>query len=120
MELKEFEMANDSRARPPQRNGFQHLAIGCTVRLVDAGAVTSVGSKGDEYNTALAETASGLCKTDLIGSQGLWTTAEDVACAIAARWLGGPSTNSTRPAATSLRQSSRPPAITGYRRARPA
>jgi putative transposase len=38
----------------------QYLAIRYTQRLTEAGAVTSVGSRGDSYDNALAETIIGL------------------------------------------------------------
>jgi putative transposase len=44
----------------------QYLSIRYTERLADAGAVTSVGSRGDAYDNALAETINGLFKTELI------------------------------------------------------
>jgi putative transposase len=56
--------------------GRQYLAIRYTERLADAGAVTSVGSPGDSFDNALAETIIGLCKTELIGRRGpgrAWT-----------------------------------------------
>jgi len=43
--------------------GVQYLAIRYTERLAEAGVVNSVGSKGDSYDTALAETVNGLQKT---------------------------------------------------------
>ena len=39
--------------------GSQYLAIRYTERLAEAGAVTSLGSRGDSYDNALAETSSG-------------------------------------------------------------
>ena len=44
----------------------------------EAGAVTSVGSRGDAYDNALAETINGLYKTELIRKRGPWKTLEDV------------------------------------------
>jgi putative transposase len=44
--------------------GSQYLSIRYTERLADAGAVTSVGSKGDSYDNAMAETIIGLYKTE--------------------------------------------------------
>ena len=44
--------------------GVQYLSIRYTERLADAGAVTSVGSRGDAYDNALAETINGLFKTE--------------------------------------------------------
>ena len=46
--------------------GSQYLAIRYTERLEDAGVVNSVGSKGDSYDNALAETVNGLYKADLL------------------------------------------------------
>jgi len=46
--------------------GVQYLAIRYTERLAEAGVVNSVGSKGDSYDNALAETVNGLYKTELI------------------------------------------------------
>ena len=51
--------------------GVQYLAIRYTERLADAGAVTSVGSRGDSYDNALAESVNGLYKTELIRAQGI-------------------------------------------------
>jgi putative transposase len=51
---------------------WQYLAIRYTERLAEAGAVTSVGSRGDSYDNALAETIIGLYKTELIRRRGPW------------------------------------------------
>ena len=64
----------------------QYLAIRYTERLADEGAVTSVGSKGDSYDNALAESVNGLYKTELIRRQGPWRTADQVELATAA-WV---------------------------------
>ncbi len=66
--------------------GVQYLAIRYTERLEDEGAVTSVGSKGDSYDNALAETVNGLYKTELIRARGPWRTADQVELATAA-WV---------------------------------
>jgi putative transposase len=58
--------------------GGQYLAIRYTQRLADAGAVTSVGSTGDAYDNALAETTIGLYKTELIRRRGPWRGLDDV------------------------------------------
>ena len=57
-----------------------------TERLADEGAVTSVGSKGDSYDNALAESVNGLYKTELIRARGPWRTADQVELATAA-WV---------------------------------
>ena len=64
----------------------QYLAVRCTERLADAGAVTSVGSKGDSYDNALVESVNGLYKTELIPAKSLWRTADAVDLATAA-WV---------------------------------
>ena len=66
--------------------GAQYLAIRYTERLADEGAVTSVGSKGDSYDNALAESVNGLYKTELIRARGPWRTVDQVELATAA-WV---------------------------------
>jgi putative transposase len=66
--------------------GVQYLSIRYTERLADEGAVTSVGSKGDSFDNALAETVNGLYKTELIRAQGPWRTVDQVELATAA-WV---------------------------------
>ena len=66
--------------------GVQYLAIRYTERLGEAGAVCSVGSKGDSYDNALAETTHGLYKADLINRRGPWRSAEHVELATA-EWV---------------------------------
>jgi putative transposase len=58
--------------------GVQYLAIRYTERLAEAGAVTSVGSRGDSFDNALAETTIGLYKTELIRRGGPWKGIDDV------------------------------------------
>ena len=64
--------------------GVQYLAIRYTERLAEEGAVTSVGSKGDSYDNALAETVNGLYEAELIYRRGPWKTIEQVELATAA------------------------------------
>ncbi len=66
--------------------GVQYLAIRYTERLAEAGAVTSVGSRGDSYDNALAESVIGLFKAELIARQGPWRSLEQVELATA-RWV---------------------------------
>ena len=66
--------------------GVQYLAIRYTERLADAGAVRSVGSRGDSYDNALAESVIGLYKTELIRKQGPWRSFEQLELATA-RWV---------------------------------
>jgi putative transposase len=67
--------------------GGQYLAIRYTQRLADHGAVTSVGSRGDSYDNALAEAVNSLYKAELIGRHGPWRTAEQVELATL-EWVG--------------------------------
>jgi putative transposase len=50
--------------------GVQYLAIRYTERLADAGVAASVGSRGDSYDNALAESFNGLYKTEVIRHHG--------------------------------------------------
>ncbi|ORE86848.1 hypothetical protein ATO7_07407 [Oceanococcus atlanticus] len=58
--------------------GVQYLSIRYTDRLREAGIEPSVGSVGDSYDNALAETINGLYKTELIRPGGPWRTVDDV------------------------------------------
>jgi putative transposase len=58
--------------------GVQYLAIRYTERLDAAGAVRSVGSKGDSFDNAAAESLIGLYKTELIRRHGPWRGLDDV------------------------------------------
>jgi putative transposase len=58
--------------------GSQYTSIAFTERLAAAGAQPSVGTVGDAYDNALAESVIGLYKTELIKPQGPWRTAEQV------------------------------------------
>ena len=58
--------------------GSQYLSIRYTERLAEAGIESSVGSVGDSYDNALAETIIGLFKTEVIWKSGPWKTIEEV------------------------------------------
>ena len=58
--------------------GVQYLAIRYTTRLLDAGIAASVGSRGDSYDNALAETIIGLYKAEVIDRRGPWRGLADV------------------------------------------
>jgi putative transposase len=58
--------------------GSQYTAIRYTERLIDAGAKCSVGTTGDSYDNALAESVIGLYKTELIRKRGPWRTIDDI------------------------------------------
>ena len=63
--------------------GVQYLAIRYTERLAEAGVVNSVGSKGDSYDNALAESVNSLYKAELIRRRRSWRTVEEVELATA-------------------------------------
>jgi transposase InsO family protein len=74
-------------ARQPERDaslvhhsdrGSQYVSIRYSERLAEAGIEPSVGSKGDSYDNALAETINGLYKAELIHRRGPWKTREAV------------------------------------------
>ena len=58
--------------------GAQYVSIKYTERLVEAGIDPSVGSVGDSYDNALAETINGLYKTEVIRPRGPWRSLEAV------------------------------------------
>src|SRR5512134_1905882 len=58
--------------------GSQYLSIKYTERLAEAGIEPSVGSVGDSYDNALAETINGLFKTEVIHRRGPWRSVEAV------------------------------------------
>ncbi len=58
--------------------GGQYLSIRYTERLAEAGIEPSVGSVGDSYDNALAETVIGLYKMEVIHRRGPWRNLEAV------------------------------------------
>jgi len=82
MPLEALEMAIWRRGRPlPELvhhsdRGCQYTSIRYTERLAEAGIAPSVGSAGDAYDNAMAESTIGLYKTELIYRQGPWRTPE--------------------------------------------
>ena len=58
--------------------GSQYLALRYTERLAEAGIEPSVGSVGDSYDNALAETVNGLFKAEVIHRRGPWRSFEAV------------------------------------------
>ena len=65
--------------------GVQYLSVRYTERLLEAGAMRSVGSRGDSYDNALAESINGLYKTEVIHRQA-WRSLEQVELATA-EWV---------------------------------
>ena len=66
---------SDPRLR---EDGSQYLSIKYTERLAEAGIEPSVGSVGDSYDNALAETINGLYKAEVIHRRGPWRSFEAV------------------------------------------
>lgn len=66
--------------------GSQYVSIRYTERLAEAGIEPSVGSVGDSYDNALAETVNGLYKAEVIHRQASWKRIEDVELATLA-WV---------------------------------
>ena len=58
--------------------GSQYLSIRYTERLAEAGVESSVGSVGDSYDNAMAETINGLYKTEVIHRRGPWRQIDEV------------------------------------------
>ena len=58
--------------------GVQYLSVRYTERLAEAGIAASVGSRGDSYDNALAESVIGLYKAEVIHHAGPWRGFEDV------------------------------------------
>ena len=56
--------------------GVQYLSIRYSERLAEEGAICSVGSRGDSYDNALAESVNGLYKTEVIRKRGPWRSFE--------------------------------------------
>ena len=58
--------------------GVQYRAIRYSQRLAEAGAVASVGSKGDSYDNAMAEAFNSLYKAELVCNKGPWRGLDDL------------------------------------------
>lgn len=56
----------------------QYTSISYTERVDEIGAAPSIGSTGDSYDNALAESVIGLFKTELIRRHGPWRNVDDV------------------------------------------
>ena len=76
--LHERRPAHDAELVAHSDRGSQYLALRYTERLADAGIEPSVGSVGDSYDNALAETIIGLFKAEVIHRRPSWRTADAV------------------------------------------
>src|SRR5450759_1226217 len=63
--------------------GVQYLAVRYTERLAEAGAVASVGSRGDSYDNAMAEAFNSLFKAELVRNKGPWRSIDDLEIGVA-------------------------------------
>lgn len=68
----------DGRLVVHSDRGAQYIAMRYTERLAEAGAAPSLGSVGDAYDNALAESVIGLFKTEVIRRRGPWRGFDDV------------------------------------------
>jgi transposase InsO family protein len=68
----------DERLVHHSDRGSQYLSIRYTERLAEAGVEASVGSRGDAYDNAMAESVIGLFKTEVIRHAGPWRGIDDV------------------------------------------
>ena len=66
--------------------GSQYLSMRYSERLAEAGVAASVGSVGDAYDNALAETINGLYKTEVIKRMGPWRSRQQLELATL-RWV---------------------------------
>lgn len=89
--------------------GFQYLSLAYTDRLAELGIAPSGGSRGDSYDNALAEAVNAAYKTELINR------GKPSRCVATSNWRSpngwpGTTTNAcTKPSATFLQPSTRPP-----------
>ena len=74
--------------------GSQYLSIRYTERLSESGIEPSVGSRGDSYDNALAESVIGLYKTEVIRKDGPWKGVDDVEFALSTGCPGSTSSGS--------------------------
>lgn len=58
--------------------GSQYTALRYSERLADVGALASIGSVGDSYDNAMAESVVGLCKNECVKIDGPFRTADEL------------------------------------------
>jgi transposase InsO family protein len=86
LDLRRVRLCRIRDRRPVHRGGLvhhsdrrsQYVAIKYTERLAEADVEPSVGSVGDSYGNALAETINGLYKAEVIHRRGPWRSFEAV------------------------------------------
>ena len=97
--------------------GSQYVSIRYSERLAEAGIEPSVGSTGDSYDNALAETINGLYKAEIIHRRGPWKTREGSNWPPSSGSRGSTTTACLSPSATSRRP--KPRQTTGAYKLRP-
>ena len=70
--LHERDVSADDGLIHHSDRGSQYVSVAYTDRLTEIGIHPSVGTVGDSYDNALAETINGLYKTELVYKQGPW------------------------------------------------
>jgi putative transposase len=80
--------------------GSQYVSIKYTERLADAGVEPSVGSVGDSYDNALAETVNGLYKAEVITGAGRGETSRPLSSPPSNGWIDSTTESSLSPSAT--------------------
>jgi len=88
-------------------HGVQFLSILYRERLAEAGVEPSVGTVGDSYDNAVAETIFGLFKAEVIWPNGPWKGLEEVAFAVLEWVIGSPTEGCSSRSVSSHRQNSR-------------
>ena len=83
--------------------GAQYVSIKYTERLAEAGIEPSVGSVGDSYDNALAETINGLYKAEVIHRRGPWRSFEAIEFQPSRGWTGSTIAGCWSPSASSRR-----------------
>ena len=89
--------------------GSQYTSIAFAERLAAAGVSGSVGTVGDAYDNALAESVIGLFKTELVKPRGPCAPPSRSSSPPSSTSTGSTTGGSTRPAATFRQQNSKPP-----------
>ncbi len=93
--------------------GVQYLAVRYTQRLVEGGAVASVGSTGDSYDNALAEAFNSLFKGELVRNKGAWKSIDELEIAVSEHTSTGSTTGACTARSDSSHQSSSKTTTTG-------
>ena len=78
----------ESRLIHHSDRGSQYVSVRYTERLAEAGLMPPVGSTGDSYDNALAESINGLYKTEVIYKRGPWKTREPLELARCSGCIG--------------------------------